>query len=59
MLQCSVTIAISFMPPVAVKRVFPPLVSGVTITLIGAALIAAGFKVWLLCELIQRCNWKG
>ena len=30
----------------AVAQVFPPLVSGVTIVLIGAALIGTGFQYW-------------
>lgn len=41
----SITVAISFMPPKAIRRVFPPMVSGVTIILIGVALITAGFQV--------------
>lgn len=41
-----ITVAISFMPPKAIRRVFPPMVSGVTIILIGVALITAGFEDW-------------
>ena len=28
------------------KKVFPPIVTGVTVFLIGAALIGTGFKYW-------------
>jgi xanthine/uracil permease len=31
MVACFTTIAISFMPPRAVRRVFPPMISGITI----------------------------
>jgi uracil-xanthine permease len=46
MVACLTTIAISFMPPRAVRRVFPPMVTGITIFLIGAALIGTGMKYW-------------
>ncbi|MCJ1422972.1 hypothetical protein MMC29_000853 [Sticta canariensis] len=39
-------VAISFMPEWMVKAIFPPFVPGVTIFLIGAALIGAGFDNW-------------
>ncbi|KAK9795575.1 hypothetical protein WJX73_005235 [Symbiochloris irregularis] len=39
-------VAISFMNERMVKRIFPPLVPGVTIFLIGAALIGTGFQNW-------------
>ena len=38
-------VLISFMPEWMVKRIFPPFVPGVTIFLIGAALIGTGFLV--------------
>lgn len=34
LVACFTTIAISFMPPRAVRRVFPPMISGVTIFLV-------------------------
>lgn len=46
LVACFTTIAISFMPPRAVRRVFPPMISGVTIFLIGAALIETGMQYW-------------
>jgi len=39
-------VALSFLPPRAIQRLFPPLVSGVTVFLIGAALIGAGMSYW-------------
>lgn len=43
MVACFTTIAISFMPPRAVRRVFPPMISGITI----------------FCELLlpSVCDW--
>jgi len=39
-------IALSFMPPRLLKRIFPPLVTGPTVMLVGVKLIASGFKNW-------------
>lgn len=39
-------ILLSFMPAKALKRIFPPLVTGPTVTLIGVSLIASGFSDW-------------
>ena len=35
---------LSFVPPRALKRVFPPIVSGTAVFLIGASLIGTGIK---------------
>ena len=45
---CSlIEIAISFLPPKVIKKVFPPIVTGPTVLLIGVDLIgASGFKNW-------------
>ncbi|CAN0188845.1 unnamed protein product, partial [Hapterophycus canaliculatus] len=32
--------------PKALRKVFPPIVTGVTVFLIGAALVGTGFKYW-------------
>lgn len=46
-LVASITeVAISFVPPKYLKKVFPPVVTGTCVTLIGASLIAAGIKYW-------------
>ncbi|KAK4149872.1 permease family-domain-containing protein [Chaetomidium leptoderma] len=39
-------ILISFMPPRIILRIFPPIVTGPTVMLIGINLIATGFKDW-------------
>lgn len=37
----------SFVPPKKLRKIFPPLVTGVTVLLIGASLIgASGFLDW-------------
>jgi Permease family len=45
---CSlVEIALSFLPPRALQRIFPPIVTGPTVLLIGVDLIgSAGFTAW-------------
>eukprot|EP00884_Botryococcus_braunii_P021003 jgi/Botrbrau1/7587/Bobra.0159s0036.1 len=47
-IMCSfwIVLLISFMPAKLIRRLFPPMVSGVTIFLIGAALIKSGFQAW-------------
>ena len=37
-------IGLGFMPPKVIKKLFPPVVSGATVMLIGGGLIAAGMK---------------
>ncbi|CAG8972518.1 hypothetical protein HYALB_00001210 [Hymenoscyphus albidus] len=39
-------IGLSFLPPSALKKLFPPLVTGPTVTLIGVSLITSGLKNW-------------
>jgi uric acid-xanthine permease len=41
-----IEIAMSFTPPKILKRIFPPLVTGPTVTLIGVSLISSGFSNW-------------
>ncbi|EFN55989.1 hypothetical protein CHLNCDRAFT_145360 [Chlorella variabilis] len=41
-----VPVAISFLPHRAIKRIFPPVVCGVTIVLIGINLCGVGMKAW-------------
>ncbi|KFH40714.1 Uric acid-xanthine permease-like protein [Hapsidospora chrysogenum ATCC 11550] len=40
-------IALSFIPPRILLRMFPPIVTGPTVMLIGVKLIQSGFKNWL------------
>ncbi|KZF25354.1 Xanthine/uracil permease [Xylona heveae TC161] len=37
---------LSFMPPKLLKRLFPPLVTGPTVLLIGVSLVQSGFEDW-------------
>jgi len=46
MVGALVEIALSFMPPKAIKKVFPPIVTGSVVTLIGASLVGVGLKYW-------------
>ena len=39
-------ILLSFAPPKVLKKFFPPLVTGPTVTLIGISLVQSGFKDW-------------
>ena len=39
-------IAISFVPPRIIRKLFPPLVTGTMLTLIGAALVSSGVTNW-------------
>lgn len=41
-----VEILLAFIKPQVLRKVFPPIVTGVTVFLIGAALIGTGFKYW-------------
>lgn len=42
-----VEVAISFLPPRILLRMFPPIVTGPTVTLIGVHLVGSGFKDWM------------
>ncbi|KAK1623924.1 uracil-xanthine permease [Colletotrichum phormii] len=42
-----IEIAISFMPPKVMLRIFPPIVTGPTVMLIGIHLIETGFQNWM------------
>ncbi|KAF2718625.1 Xanthine/uracil permease [Polychaeton citri CBS 116435] len=41
-----IEVLLSFTPSKALKRIFPPLVTGPTVLLIGASLITSGFENW-------------
>eukprot|EP00271_Cylindrocystis_brebissonii_P023449 TRINITY_DN9731_c0_g1_i1.p1 TRINITY_DN9731_c0_g1~~TRINITY_DN9731_c0_g1_i1.p1 ORF type:complete len:633 (+),score=99.93 TRINITY_DN9731_c0_g1_i1:213-2111(+) len=43
---CFVEILLSFAPPKVLRRLFPPVVSGTTVILIGFALVSTGFSYW-------------
>lgn len=42
-----VVVAISFLPPKIMLKIFPPIVTGPTVMLIGVKLIQSGFKNWM------------
>ncbi|OAD66524.1 hypothetical protein PHYBLDRAFT_178416 [Phycomyces blakesleeanus NRRL 1555(-)] len=46
MLCSLLPMGLSLLPPKALKRMFPPIVTGTTVFLIGLSLIASGFKDW-------------
>src|ERR1700722_7041143 len=41
-----IEILISFMPPRFIQKIFPPIVTGPTVMLIGVTLIGTGFQGW-------------
>src|SRR5262245_27966898 len=41
-----VGVLLSFIPPKVLQKIFPPIVTGPTVMLIGVSLIEAGFKDW-------------
>ncbi|KAI8947862.1 purine permease [Xylaria longipes] len=42
-----IEVVIAFLPPRIILKIFPPLVTGPTVMLIGISLIESGFKDWL------------
>jgi len=51
-------IFLSFIPPAQLKKAFPPIVSGVTVMLIGAALTGTGMKYWGGGAVCADMAWK-
>jgi xanthine/uracil permease len=44
---CSlIEIVISFLPPKVIQKIFPPIVTGPTVMLIGVTLVTSGFQDW-------------
>eukprot|EP00250_Pteridium_aquilinum_P005918 c15934_g1_i1 orf=83-2062(+) len=43
---CWFQIAISFLSPATVRRIFPPVVTGTCLILVGVSLVAIGFELW-------------
>jgi xanthine/uracil permease len=39
-------VAISFLPPKVLQKIFPPIVTGPTVMLIGVSLVQTGFSSW-------------
>ena len=56
---CSlVEVFFSMFPPKVVKKIFPPLVTSVTIMLIGIALTGTGMKYWGGGVVCAEMGWK-
>ncbi|KAG0166593.1 hypothetical protein DFQ30_006991 [Apophysomyces sp. BC1015] len=47
MICALLTIIISFLPPRIIRKLFPKIVTGVVLTVIGTSLIASGMKNWM------------
>lgn len=41
-----IEVLIAFMPPAVIKKIFPPIVTGPTVMLIGVSLLQTGFEQW-------------
>jgi len=68
MICCLLEVVFSILPVKVIKKVFPPLVSGIAVLLIGAALTGTGMKYWgggvvcaeTMCSPIQfNCSGNG
>ena len=46
MVCCLLELVFSFMPVKSIRKVFPPIVTSITVTLIGVALTGTGMKYW-------------
>lgn len=46
MVAALIEVALSFLRPKALRALFPPIVTGTTVSLIGASLIAVGMRYW-------------
>eukprot|EP00793_Prasinoderma_coloniale_P007046 PRCOL_00006898-RA len=51
-------IFLSFIPPLQLKKAFPPIVSGITVMLIGVSLTGTGMKYWGGGAVCADMAWK-
>jgi len=58
MVCCLLELGISFLPIRRLKQLFPPIVSSVTVILIGVALVGAGMKYWGGGVVCAEMGWK-
>lgn len=58
MVCCLLSIGISILPIDRIKRIFPPLVTAVTVILIGIALTGTGMKYWGGGVVCAEMGWK-
>jgi uric acid-xanthine permease len=58
MVCCLLEVIFSILPINVIKRIFPPIVTAVTVILIGVALTGTGMKYWgggVVCAEMVRC----
>jgi len=58
MVCCLLELFLSFMPKQALRKLFPPIVTGPAIMLIGAGLTGTGIKYWGGGAVCAETNWK-
>lgn len=58
MVCCFLELAISFMKVERIKSMFPPLVTSITVILIGVALVGTGMKYWGGGVVCAEMGWK-
>lgn len=58
MVCCFLEFFVSFLPPKTIKRMFPPMISSITIMLIGVALTGTGMKYWGGGAVCAEMGWK-
>lgn len=58
MVCCLLELAISFLPIKIIKRMFPPLITSITVMLIGVALTGTGMKYWGGGVVCAEMGWK-
>ena len=58
MVCCFVEVFLAFVPKDALRKAFPPLVTGIAMMLIGAGLTGTGMKYWGGGAVCADMNWK-
>lgn len=58
MVCCLLELFLSVLPPGTLKKIFPPIVSSVTVILIGVALTGTGMKYWGGGVVCAEMGWK-
>ena len=58
MVCCLLELFLSLIPPARLRRVFPPIVTSITVMLIGIALTGAGMKYWGGGVVCADMGWK-
>ena len=58
MLCCLSELFFSFLPVAYIKRLFPPLITSITVVLLGIALVGTGMKYWGGGVVCAEMGWK-